>query len=183
MGELLRDLVHQADQDENVRDVLRARLNVRQPHADPLNEVRLALSSGRLIPDAWTETLIEESLSEPELRTGAWVLDGYPRRVGAARHLLWALGERDILVRGVLHLRLPEAEVQRRLLARGRADDTPDAVRQRYAVYQQEVLPTLAYLQAHLPVGTIREVDAWTPGLDETRGRAELERRALHALG
>ncbi len=154
MGDTLRALVDAPAPD------LAARLMARQPHPDPLGEVRRALQAGALIPDAWTEVLVEQALAREALRGARWALDGFPRRVGAARHLLSALADAQVPVRRVLHLRLADEEVQRRLLQRGRPDDTPGAIEQRLRVYAHEVRPAILHLEAALPPGTVSEVDA-----------------------
>lgn len=156
MGELLRVAV----QDRSRHAERQALLAARWPHPDPLAEVARSLAGGRLIPDPWTEALIELALHDPQLVRQPWALDGYPRRVAAARHLLGALAARDIPLRRVLDLRLSGAEVRRRLLARARPDDTPGAIAQRLEVYGREVVPTLAWLGEQLPAGTVRRIDA-----------------------
>jgi adenylate kinase family enzyme len=112
--------------------------------------LRHAVDSGLLIPDPWTEKIVEHELEQisPEW---FWAFDGYPRTVGAATHLLAALQTRAIPCLGVVHLQLPYGELERRLLARGRMDDTQTAIANRFAFYQASVLPTLAYLEQYIP--------------------------------
>jgi adenylate kinase family enzyme len=112
--------------------------------------LRHAIESGLLVPDPWTNVIVERELDGmPPDRF--WALDGYPRTVGAATHLLVALQARQIQCFGVVHLKLPYPELERRLLARGRSDDTKVAIANRFEFYQRSVLPTLAYLELHVP--------------------------------
>jgi adenylate kinase len=172
MGELLRAAVG----DERRHAELNAVLGARWPHPDPHAEVARCLAGGLLIPDPWTEALIEVALRDPQLARQPWALDGYPRRVEAARHLLGALAGQDIPVRRVLDLRLSAAEVSRRLLARARPDDTPQAIAQRLDVYEREVTPTLAWLGGRLPAGTVQQIDA-------NAAPDEVYRRVLDVMG
>ncbi|MFD1730370.1 nucleoside monophosphate kinase [Deinococcus malanensis] len=84
-------------------------------------------------------------------RGGRWALDGYPRQVGAAEHLLRPLDSLDFPVLKVVHLQLIDNEVMRRLLHRGREDDTPESVEKRLAVYREEVLSAVTYLRGPSP--------------------------------
>ena len=45
----------------------------------------------------------------------------------------------------VLELQVPEEELFRRLAGRGRADDTPEVIRQRLAAYRKQTEPLLDY--------------------------------------
>jgi adenylate kinase family enzyme len=112
--------------------------------------LRHAVHSGLLIPDPWTDAIVQRELEQisPEW---FWAFDGYPRTVGAAAHLLAALQARAIRCLGVVHLHLSLEELERRLLARGRVDDTKIAIANRFEFYRQSVLPTLAYLEQHIP--------------------------------
>lgn len=183
MGQLLRDLVAEARRTPQVAAALNAELRTLGGEGEPLREVAHSLATGQLIPDAWTERLIERQLErQATLRRGRWLLDGYPRRVEAARHLLRTLGAQDIPVLRVLNLELGEAQQVARLRARGRADDTPEAIARRREVYEREVVPTIAFLRGALPPGTVRDVNAETPGFSPAQGERELVRRALAAL-
>ena len=110
-----------------------------------------AVQSGLLIPDAWTQSIVEKELAQisPKL---LWAFDGYPRSPAAATHLLETLKRLKILCLGVVHLELDFLEMQRRLLARGRADDTEQGIANRYSFYQESVLPSLEELQNSVPI-------------------------------
>ncbi len=110
-----------------------------------------AVQSGLLIPDVWTQSIVEHELKQHDY-SGLWVFDGYPRSPAAAQHLLSALKAHSIPCLGVIHLELEYAVMQRRLLARGRADDTLEAIANRYQFYCQSVVPTMTFLEQHVPV-------------------------------
>ena len=46
---------------------------------------------------------------------------------------------------GVIELEVDEEEVVQRMMARGRADDQPDVIRQRMATYKQQTMPLSEY--------------------------------------
>ena len=46
----------------------------------------------------------------------------------------------------VLELQVPEEELFKRLAGRGRADDTPEVIRQRLVAYREQTEPLLEYM-------------------------------------
>ncbi len=143
-------------------DILRSRQNNPNLELDLSGEIPSGFSSktvflqhavrtGLLIPDAWTQRIVEQELKQ--IPSGLlWAFDGYPRSPAAAQHVLMALEQNAILCLGVVHLKLDFPEMQRRLLARGRADDTPDGIANRYRFYLDSVLPSLAELHKRVAV-------------------------------
>jgi adenylate kinase family enzyme len=115
--------------------------------ASPLEYLRHCVTNGLLIPDAWTQTVIEHRIAVAPLER--WALDGYPRTVGAAQHLVKALENAEIPLLGAVHLRVSDDVAVQRLLTRGRTDDEMKAIRQRLEFYRRSVLPTLEWLGAH----------------------------------
>ena len=110
-----------------------------------------AVATGLLIPDAWTEQIVESELCHisPNL---LWAFDGYPRSPAAAKHLLLVLEQQGIRCLGVVHLELEYPEMEHRLLARGRKDDTIKGIANRYQFYLESVLPSLEQLQKSIPI-------------------------------
>lgn len=185
MGQLLRDIVATTRRDRVQRAEVNAELRALLPDGarDPLGEVERCMGAGLLIPNVWTQHLISRQLRESlTLQQGRWLLDGYPRRVVVARHLLTTLQALDLPVLKVVHLNIDAAEQARRSLARRRDDDSPEAIARRWAIYEQEVLPTIAFLRGALPPGTVCDIDASTPGMTVADGERELTARVLSAL-
>ncbi len=115
--------------------------------ASPLEYLRHCVMNGLLIPDAWTQAVIDLRLEHAP--AGLWLLDGYPRTVGAAQHLITALERKGIALLGVVHLRVLNEVAMQRLLARGRSDDRESAILERLEFYHFSVLPTLEWLETH----------------------------------
>ncbi len=142
MGGWLREALEQPS-------TVNQRLTQEQPDgfATPLEYLRHCVKNGLLIPDAWTQAVIETRLGA--ITSGTWALDGYPRTVGAARHLIAALEGHAIPLLGAVELQISPEVMSRRLLARGRFDDHETAIGQRLEFYRQSVQPTLVWLEDH----------------------------------
>jgi adenylate kinase len=121
------------------------------------------IESGRLVPDEDVERVLFERLAEAK---SGFVLDGYPRTVSQARNLLRFLRERSLKVTRVYHLLAPDDVLLQRLLARGRADDRSDVIRERLRVYRVE---TEVVIQVFKEAGTeIVDIDN-SPPVDEVK--------------
>jgi adenylate kinase len=102
------------------------------------------LDAGTLVPDELTNEMVRERLDEPDAGNG-FVLDGFPRNVSQANILTKILAETEDRLDAVIELTVPEDALVERLLARGRADDTEEIIRNRQQVYRSETAPLLDY--------------------------------------
>lgn len=100
------------------------------------------LAEGSLVPDGITNQLIEECVASEECSRG-YVLDGYPRTVGQARYLE-SLGGITV----ALDLIVDRKACEKRLLARGRKDDTPEIISHRFDIYEEETEPIREYYRS-----------------------------------
>jgi adenylate kinase len=107
-------------------------------------EVQEYLDAGELVPDAVTNEMVRERLSQPDAAQG-FLLDGFPRNVSQADVLAEILAEDGHELQAVLEFKIPEDVVVQRLLSRGRADDKEDVIRHRQRVYRDETAPLLNY--------------------------------------
>ncbi len=89
---------------------------------------------------AWLKEMIEKGLAEKDL-----LFDGAPRRLWEARFLdeVMAWHKRPLPL--CIYVKVSAAEATRRLLERGRADDTPAAIKNRMAYFPRHVLPVISY--------------------------------------
>lgn len=76
-----------------------------------------------------------------------FVLDGFPRTIPQADWLLDQVKQGRIKLSKVIHLTASEEVVRERLLARGRQDDTEEAIAERFREYRAVTLPILEHLQ------------------------------------
>jgi adenylate kinase len=122
-----------------------------------------SMSRGQLVPDEIIIAVIRERLEQPDCR-GGYLLDGFPRTIGQAEALDRLLADRKTPLDVVLELQVPEEELFRRLAGRGRADDTPEVIRQRLVAYREQTEPLLDYygrrglLESIDGVGTVDEI-------------------------
>ena len=102
-------------------------------------EASAIMDSGGLVPDDIVVAMVEERLGRHDAACG-FLLDGFPRTAPQAEALDRVLGDERPL-EAVLYVEVPEDEIVSRILARGRSDDTEDAIRTRIAVYRTETEP------------------------------------------
>ena len=121
------------------------------------------MSTGALVPDDVIMAIISERLAQPDCRRG-YLLDGFPRTIAQAEALDAMLARQATPLDVVLELQVDEEELFRRLSGRGRADDTPEVIRQRLVAYQEQTAPLLDYygrrglLRSIHGLGTIEEI-------------------------
>jgi adenylate kinase len=136
-------------------------------------KVKEIVESGALVPDELVVEVTRERLSQPDARSG-FVLDGFPRKIGQAEALDTLLAELDRPLEIVLELELEEETAVERMLGRaaeqGRADDTPEVIKNRFEVYRRQTEPLSNYYRS---TGILVAVDS-SPGMDEVF--AEIER-------
>ena len=117
-------------------------------------EAKGFMDAGALVPDALVLALLRERLAQPDAAAG-FLLDGFPRNATQAEALGEQLGENGLDC--VVHMRLEDEEIVRRLLARGRADDTEAVIRNRLVVYRGETSPLIRHYEER---GLLKTVDA-----------------------
>ena len=119
------------------------------------------LDAGELVPDEVTNEMVRQRLAESDAQQG-FLLDGYPRTTPQADVLGEILAENGMELTAVLRFDVPEEELVRRLLARGRSDDNEDVIRRRLAVYRSETEQLLNYygdkVLAVDALGTVDEI-------------------------
>ena len=130
-------------------------------------QVREVMERGDLVSDETMIELVRERLTAPDARQG-WVLDGFPRTVAQALALEKMLAGNGKRISRVVNLSVPESVLEERLRGRSgaehRADDRPEAVRERLLVYHEKTEPLIQFfrdrgLLAEVPgVGEITEI-------------------------
>jgi adenylate kinase len=125
------------------------------------SQAKEIMDAGDLVPDDIVIAMVEERLAAADAACG-FLLDGFPRTTGQAEALATAIA--DSPLDGVVVVDVPEEEIVRRMLARGRSDDTEDSVRTRLALYREQTEPLVAFYEergevAHVDgVGAVEEV-------------------------
>jgi UMP-CMP kinase len=129
------------------------------------DEINACISAGKLVPSEVTCKLLEQAMKaeyKATKKSTKFLIDGFPRSFGNAT--AWQTTMSHHKVEFVLELNAPEEVLVGRLLARGktsgRADDTMDVIRKRFATAQQETLPIV---QEYEKQGKLRKVASDQP--------------------
>lgn len=109
--------------------------------------VRTILDEGRLIDDQTTCKIVKKRLSQPDCRQG-FIIDGYPRTIEQVKLF-------DPEFNLVIYLDVLEEEVIKRLMERGRTDDTLELIKRRLDLYYEQTQPLLDYYKNQ---GILKEV-------------------------
>lgn len=118
-------------------------------------EIHTALREGKLVPVEISERVMGDAIKQAA-HIDTLILDGFPRELHQAQWLVEHQNEHNRGVDLAVVLEVPREELLKRLAIRGRADDTPEAIDQRLAIYRQEIYPILNYLSEHnIPVAHI----------------------------
>ena len=105
-------------------------------------EAKSYIDAGNLVPTDVTARMVKSRLSEDDAAKG-FLLDGFPRTTEQADLLEEMLKVAGVALDGVLNFVIDEEVVVERMLARGRADDKEDVIRNRLEVYHTETKPLI----------------------------------------
>ena len=129
-------------------------------------KAKAVMESGALVSDEIVLGMLEERLTAGDTG-GGFILDGYPRNLAQANALdalLARLGQPvDIAVQLDVDAEKLVDRLAGRAQAEGRADDSPDAVRKRLAVYDEATAPVVDFYRT---TGRLACVDG-VGGMDE----------------
>lgn len=144
-------------------DLLRAEVKAGTPLGVEAREV---MARGELVSDAILLGMLESRCSQPDT-AGGFILDGYPRNLAQAAALdgllLRICQPMDFAVQLDVPMELLVERIAGRAQAEGRADDSPDSVRTRLRVYDEQTAPVIEFYRQH---GQLTVVDG-VGSLDE----------------
>lgn len=110
---------------------------------------------GELVPDEIMIKIIEINIKN----LNSFILDGFPRTLNQAIEL-----EKITNIDKVIYLNVPDEEIKKRLLSRGRLDDKPEVIENRIKVYKEQTQPLIEFykkkgiLYEINGIGTIEEI-------------------------
>lgn len=104
------------------------------------------VEAGELVPDDLIIAMMRERFGRTDTREG-WILDGFPRNVSQAQALDRLLQILQQPYGQVIHFYVATEELVKRMLARGREDDTEETICRRLEVYQEQTTPLLKFYQ------------------------------------
>lgn len=120
------------------------------------------LKNGELVDDDTVIRLMDEKIREIREKGKEVILDGFPRDEYQAK---WAAKEIARDIQKAVYLDVPKEELWKRIEARGRADDTKEAIERRFEIVEQNIYSILEILEKSgvqiekiSGVGTIQEI-------------------------
>lgn len=132
-------------------------------------QAKAVMAAGQLVSDDILLGMLQDRLGQADAATG-FILDGYPRNLAQAGALDQLLDKIGQPLDAVVKLEVPNetilARCEIRYKAEGRADDNPDTVRKRLAIYAEQTAPVADFyarrgkLQVVDGVGELAEVTA-----------------------
>lgn len=139
------------------------------------------MDKGELVPDDVVVGIISERFDQSDCEKGA-IFDGFPRTIPQARSLDQMLKLRGKQIDLVIELKVDDKvlidRVKTRIAQSGgvaRADDTPETLQNRLAVYYQNTAPLLEYYKRQ---GKLVTVDGMAPIESVTKAIAEVIEKA-----
>ena len=124
------------------------------------------ISKGQLIPDDLMIRILDDLLEKESKGKEGFVFDGFPRTIPQAEALEKLLRKRGMDLHAVIGLEVPEEELMRRLLERGkvsgRSDDNEKTIKDRLNVYHSQTEPLKDYYTKagnYIPVNGTGVVD------------------------
>lgn len=138
-------------------------------HNTPLGlEAKSYMDKGQLVPDSVTIGMLRNKV-EANPNVPGYIFDGFPRTIPQSVALDRLLAERNTSISLLIMLEVPDEEIIRRILERGktsgRADDADEGiVRRRIEVYKAETSPVFDHYNEQgksrkvYGVGSIEEI-------------------------
>ena len=109
-------------------------------------EAKAFMDRGEYVPDSLTNALVRDRLNQEDAVAG-FLLDGYPRTIDQVDELDDILEETEKKLDVVVQLTADSEELLRRLSGRaqeqGRSDDTPEVIKGRLDVYEEQTAPLI----------------------------------------
>lgn len=106
---------------------------------------KAVMDAGDLVGDDIMIGIVDERLAADDIQAHGVLLDGFPRTTAQADALAEILGGSGPNL--AINLDVPIAEVTKRMLARGRDDDTEETISRRLELYEAETAPLLAWFE------------------------------------
>lgn len=124
------------------------------------------IDEGQLIPDELMIQILDDVLEKEAKDKPGVIFDGFPRTIPQAEALNELLKKRNKELHAVVGLEVPDEELVKRLLNRGketgRADDNEETIKKRLHVYHNQTSPLREhYMKAHkyVAIDGNREID------------------------
>ena len=118
------------------------------------------MEKGGLVSDEIVFSIVKQRIVKNDCEKG-FILDGFPRTVNQAEKLDLLLST-DSKLDFVLRIKVDEEEIIKRLIDRGREDDKPEIIKNRFKTYNLETQPLIPYYEKRdilFNVNGMQEID------------------------
>ncbi|MBL8016365.1 MAG: adenylate kinase [Ignavibacteria bacterium] len=122
------------------------------------------MDSGNLVSDEIMVGIVKDAISNEDAKKG-FILDGFPRTLEQARELDKIMDSLGYDALRVINITLDDEELMRRMLGRGRKDDTEETIKNRLKVYKEQTSPVKEHYSSKSAVfdiygiGSISEIN------------------------
>jgi len=113
------------------------------------------MNAGGLVGDDVMIPLVAERVAKPDIMSGGVLLDGFPRTADQANGLEAMLADLGQELTIAINLDVPVEEVTMRMMARGRDDDTEEAIARRLSLYEEQTAPLLDWFDERGLLATV----------------------------
>ena len=137
-------------------DILRAEVAA---GSDLGRQAKTVMDRGELVSDDLILQIVEKRLHEPDC-AGGFILDGFPRTIPQAEGLSLILKRMGDIELHVFEIDVPDEEILRRLMARGRADHRKETILNRLEIYHTSTAPLIEYYMAR---NHFNRIDGYQP--------------------
>ena len=107
-------------------------------------EMSSAIAKGSLIDNSVVDQAIYQRLSEVG---NNFILDGYPRTLNQAENFEKFLSGENWHIDQAFHINVPSEVILGRMLRRGRTDDTEEAIKNRFEIFEIQTRPILEFFR------------------------------------
>ena len=107
-------------------------------------QVKDIMNRGELVSDELVLKIVRQNLVKDNK---GWILDGYPSNLSQANSLNEVLNDINQPLELVFYLDIPEEVLIKRLLLRGRKDDTEETIKTRVDIYKKTTEPLIRYFK------------------------------------
>jgi adenylate kinase len=142
-------------------------------------KAKAIMEAGQLVPDDVVVGVIAERIGQADVQKQGFVLDGFPRTVAQAKSLDQMMEKRGWKLDHIVELKVDEKALFARIDKRARetvaagaairADDNPETLKKRIAVYREQTQPILPY---YAKASRLKSVDGMAP-VDEVTKQLE----------
>jgi adenylate kinase len=103
------------------------------------------MEKGGLVSDEIVLSIVKERISNNDSQKG-FILDGFPRTINQAEGLNYLLNKSQ-KIDFVLRIKVDQEDIIKRLIARGRSDDKPEIIKNRFKSYNSETQPLIPFYE------------------------------------